>query len=199
MEDALSANRSDGVRNAIKGVISVTDICDKFGKSRPTIYNYMRYFDSGDTGRIPEDVLRFLSFVAPGRTKEEVDQYFKYQKENPPEDQDTWAVDSADVTIVREMEPSDSTAEEESPDGIDVRILSDSSKAMVIFPALGSDEAVVRLFADFDGVIAQIAEYRPTPGARFVTVEGLVSGTTFYCEVVDPSTGKSSGQVPFVL
>ena len=205
MEDGSSANPSGqnraSVQDVIKKACSITRVSKEFRCSRPSLYKYMGMFDSGDTGKIPEDVLKFLIYVAPGRTKDEVEEYFHYLWVNPPEGQGPSGVANDDITIrgENEAEPPGSTAEEESSDGIEVRILSDSSKAMVIFPALDSDEAVVRLFADFDGFVTQIAEYRPAPGVRFVTVEGLVSGTTFYCEVADPSTGKSSGQVPFVL
>ena len=81
----------------------------------------------------------------------------------------------------------------------DPAVVSSSGRAMIMFPDVESEDAVARVLADFVGTRKSIAEYRPAPGTRFVTVEGLVPGVTFYCEVADPSTGESSGQVPFSL
>ena len=203
MEDGPSANpggqKRAPVQDAIMKACSITRAAKELRCSRPSLYKYMGMFDSGDTGKIPENVLKFLIYVAPGRTKDEVEEYFYYLWVNPPEEQGLSGAGNDDITIREEPEPSDPAAEGGSSGGIEVKFLFDSSRAMAVFPALDSDDVVVKLFVDFGGVITQIAEYRPSPGARFVAIDGLVSGTTFYCEVADLSTGESSGQIPFVL
>ncbi len=78
-----------------------------------------------------------------------------------------------------------------------VRTVSDGGRAMVIFPDADPDEAVVKVFADFDGISEEIAEYRPEPGRRFVTIDDLVPGATFYLEV--QSGDMTSGMLPLEI
>lgn len=84
----------------------------------------------------------------------------------------------------------------EEREDLRARVVSDGGRVMVMFPDAG-DEAVVKVYADFDGEREAIAEFRPSPGSRYVTVDDLVAGQRFYVEV--RSGDRSSGQIPFEL
>lgn len=146
------------IQNAIKAACSISYVSEKLGISRPTFYKYMEQYDAGDTERIPQPVRDFFTFVSErDRAEEDVILYF-----------------------IRGEDGGDGDV---APSDLETKVVSEPGRAMIVFPRADPENTVVDLMMDFNGRKVPIATYRPLPNVRFVTIDGLVSGQTFYYEV----------------
>lgn len=76
-------------------------------------------------------------------------------------------------------------------------VTSSDGRVMIVFPDADPEATVVKIYAEFDGVRDEIAEYRPEPNKKFVTISDLVPGAKFYYEV--QSGDETSGVHPFEI
>lgn len=162
------------MQETVKSACSISYVSEKLGVSRPTLYKYMEQYDSGESGRLPERVRRFFAYLSEARRSEE------------------------DVILYFLRSPEGAGRDEPEPRGtVETRLASEPGRVMIMFPESDPEDVTVRILADFDGGRKPIAEYRPDPNARFVTIDRLVSGQRFYYEVISEGTGASSGVIPF--
>lgn len=164
------------MQETVKSACSISYVSEKLGVSRPTLYKYMDLYDSGESSKLPERVRAFFSYLSQAtRSEEDVILYFLRAPESPVGD------------------------EPESRGTLETRLASEPGRVMIMFPGSDPEDVKVRILADFDGGRKSIAEYRPEPNTRFVTIDRLVSGQRFYYEVVSEGTGASSGEIPFEI
>ena len=52
------------IANTLKEVSSISEIAEKFGISRPTLYKYMDCFDNGEYDRIPGKILSYFDAMS---------------------------------------------------------------------------------------------------------------------------------------
>lgn len=146
------------IQDRIRVTCSISYVAEKLGVSRPTFYKYMEQYDSGDSEKLPRQVLGFFNYMsAKERTEEDVILYF--------------------------LKRDDEKEEVADSSGLETKVVSDMDRVMIVFPDADPEDTVVDLMMDFNGRKMSIATYRPQPGMRFVTIDGLVAGQTFHYEV----------------
>ncbi len=161
------------VQDAVKSACSITYVSEKLGVSRPTLYKYMDIYDSTGADGLPVEVGRFFDFITSmPRTEEEVILFFMGKFVTDP------------GRIVEDTAGR-------------IRVLTSPGRAMVLFPDSDPGNTSVRVYIDIDGTLCMIGEYTPAESRRFVTIDDLVSGQPFVCEVM--SDGTSLGFMGFEI
>ena len=59
----MKQERDGSISEVLKAKVPISEVAERFSVSRPTLYKYMDFFDSGETDRIPRDILEYFELV----------------------------------------------------------------------------------------------------------------------------------------
>ena len=63
------------IKDRVKAIMSISDVAERFGVSRPTLYSFMVSYDEGEIDTIPESIRGFFDLVASTDDREQITVY----------------------------------------------------------------------------------------------------------------------------
>lgn len=161
------------ISEKLREVIPLLELARMLNVSRPTLYKYMEYYDSGNFEKIPTRVHECFDYMSEGEhTRNQVKAFLSGVPTGVP-DEDSDDDEHAPVTSNRRCNDSDNGW---SVGSIPNLCVSENGVAMVIFRDPMDGECTTRLlvFIEVDGVEVPVGTYLPEPGMKFVRVDNLI-------------------------
>ncbi len=187
----------------VKQKLSVSDVAEAFGMSRPTLYKMMDMYDRGETERLPAELVELFGYLLePNVGAEEARMRLILMRRGASERTDTKEGSVKDAPQVMEGkivrdEPARRQSASWSDGDIRTFTVGSGSSAMVIFDnddPSGGDH-VLRLGTTIDGEVHFFAEYTHQKGKDFFVIDDVVLRIPYLFEIVNrnPTRPASSG------
>lgn len=161
------------ISEKLREVIPLLELARMLNVSRPTLYKYMEYYDSGNFEKIPTRVHECFDYMSEGdHTRNQVKAFLSRAPT------DASAADSDDdepAPVISDSRRNDSD-NGWSVGPIPNLCVSENGVAMVIFrdPMDGTCTTRLLVFIEVDGVEVPVGTYLPEPGMKFVRVDNLI-------------------------
>ncbi len=180
---------------AIKRKLSVSDVADALGISRPTLYRMMENYENGDYSNLSGDAIRLFDVVTRDDVGPEEAQAFLLDMRRKSRDGSHRPKEAGQPDIDRSVESVKKIAEEVGKKSAmsrepswtegEVRTFSfgQSGRSMVAFDG-PEGEYRLRLWLRIGGEPFLLSEYAPEEGKRFFTVSDIVPRPDYQYEVV---------------
>jgi len=178
----------------IKKKLSISDLADAFGISRPTLYRYIEYYETERRDSIPEHIAMYFDFISA----EDVDgndarvRLVSMRKDNVQYTNNT-------KKIIYTYKTTSPAASNEWKDG-DIRTLSvtKDGKTMVVYEGGFDPRYSLVLSMRVSGELYPIGEYKHKESRGFFIIDDIVPSRDLFYEVsfYDGVERKSSGHHP---
>jgi hypothetical protein len=166
-------DKRDLLLDKLKELITIKDLSESLGISRPTIYNYAKYYVEGNLKKVPEAFQELFGMLNDG------DAGAKDYLDIMP--------DRFEISQNRKVSASGKTKTEHEHvqlNDVQTICLQDSDKFMVIFQTVPSvEETVLKLYIMIEKNYFFIGTYRPEEEKNFVIIRDLVFTANYYYEV----------------
>jgi len=157
----MSEGRSGHISAVIRDIIPLSDVADYLNISRPTLYKYMDFYDSGEFEKIPSATKNYFDFISSGKTtRKEVHEYFLQEGKK-----------------LKDEEPPTSNISDRWTEGdLPTLCIGWNGTATVFFKDSMPDAKFTKLTAYIsdNGDQIPIGTYVPEPDMKFITVKNLV-------------------------
>ena len=174
--------------DAIKRKLSLSDVADTFGISRPTLYKYIDDYDRQDYSRLSSDILRLFDYVTDENTTADDAQAILLDYRRVRRHADTTPNPQIDNCPARLAPSTQQVAERDRGlrwihEDVKVTCIGQDGRSMVIFDG---PEGIyrLRLWMDIDGMPFLIAEYPKQDGKRFFVVDDVLPRPGYRFDVV---------------
>ncbi len=163
------------VLDRLKDFITIKELSECFGVSRPTIYNYAKAYEESKTDKLPGMVVTLFDTASKGTDEELKELMSTITSKDDPFGKGAAFDMNGSVSGRRDAKSAD-----------DVRTicLHDDEKYMVIFyKTPDTEETVLNLYVRDMGNYYCIGQYKPRPGRNFVIIDDLVDTIDYYYEI----------------
>jgi hypothetical protein len=181
---------SSKIGEVIKKKLSISDLADAFGISRPTLYRYIEYYDTDRRDSIPEHIVQYFDYISAEDVdgndarvklvamKGDGDILFKkiYTfKSNSPQSSNRW--NEGDIRTMP---------------------VSGNGRTMVVFEGGFDPRYSLVLSLKIEGELHPIGEYRHAESRGFFIIDDVVTCKDLFYEVsyYDGIERKTSGHHP---
>lgn len=187
---------------AIKSKLSLSDMADALGISRPTLYRYIEDYDRHDYSRMSGDALRIFDIV----TRDDVDPVdaqtalleIRMRNRDQPHDQDGAAKEHLERSKRNLLVHGMTVAPKNTDRGpawihgdVNVTCIGQDGRSMVVYDGPQGSYRL-RLWMDIDGEPYMISEYQGAPNRRFFLVDDVLPRPGYRFDVV---CSTSNGEV----
>ena len=183
------------IGETIKKKLSISDLADAFGISRPTLYRYIEYYDTERRDSIPEHIAMYFDYISA----EDVDgNDARVRLVSMRRDNNSQLTSNAKKTIIN-YRTGTSAASNEWKEG-DIRTLSVSrdGKTMVVYEGGFDPRYSLVLSMRVSGELYPIGEYKHKESRGFFIIDDIVPCGGLFYEVsyYDGIERRSSGHHP---
>ena len=179
--------------DAIKRKLSLSDVADALGISRPTLYRYIEEYDRGDYSHISGDAFRLFDLVSREEVGPEDAQILLIDirsnvKRASEEGTSMSSLERSKEKVMGSVQRIDVRRQPDTglrwiPGKVKVTSVGQGGKSMVIFDG-PEGRYRLRLWMDIDGKPYRIAEYENDDGRRFFLVDDVLPRPGYRYDVV---------------
>jgi hypothetical protein len=182
---------SSKIGEVIKKKLSISDLADAFGISRPTLYRYIEYYDTDRRDSIPEHIVQYFDYISA----EDVDG-------NDARVKLVAMKGDGDILFTKKIYTFKSNSPQSSNrwnEG-DIRTMpvSGNGRTMVVFEGGFDPRYSLVLSLKIEGELHPIGEYRHAESRGFFIIDDVVTCKDLFYEVsyYDGIERKTSGHHP---
>ncbi|MBP3385878.1 MAG: hypothetical protein J6K69_03370 [Candidatus Methanomethylophilaceae archaeon] len=170
----MSDGNQSYISTMIREAMPLSEVAEALSISRPTLYKYMDYYDSGEKERLPSRIRDYFDYMSSGDVSRK--------------DARSFLMDTVDTSGEAQVQ----VPEKESWSGGDLQTLciGQDGESMVIFrDAMPAPRyTVLTVFIQVDGERVTIGRYHPEEEMKFVKVGNLIPKLD-YMYVVEQGSG----------
>jgi hypothetical protein len=183
---------SSKIGEVIKKKLSISDLADAFGISRPTLYRYIEYYDTDRRDSIPEHIVQYFDYISA----EDVDgNDARVKLVAMKGDGDISPKNKPAVTYKSANVPSSNRWNEGE---IRTLSVSEGGRTMVVFDGGFDPRYNLVLSLKIEGELHPIGEYRHAESRGFFVIDDVVPCKDLFYEVsyYDGIERRTSGHHP---
>ncbi len=183
---------SSKIGEIIKKKLSISDLADAFGISRPTLYRYIEYYDTERRDSIPEHITQYFDYISA----EDVDGNDARVKLVAMKGDGEIVYTRNKVTTLKSYAPTASNRWREG--AIRTLPVSSGDRTMVVFEGGFDPRYSLVLSLKIEGELHPIGEYRHAESRGFFVIDDIVPCKDLFYEVsyYDGIERRTSGHHP---
>lgn len=172
------------ISDLIREYSSISEVAEKYGISRPTLYRYMDLYDSEEYEKIPERLLVYFNILMNGDNPQgESEIYLKAESKRREEQlvrHKLAEVESDIDTRLREIRINQAATKSRWSDDFIQSICVPIPGGATVFVKNGvNTDFTLLVYIDVDGGRSLIGRYAPLQGTAYVTVRDLPPGMDY--------------------
>lgn len=170
----MSDGNQSYISTMIREAMPLSEVAEALSISRPTLYKYMDYYDSGEKERLPSRIRDYFDYMSSGDVSRK--------------DARSFLMDAVDTS--REVQGQTSETGSWSDGKLPTLCIGHNGESMVIFrDAMPAPRyTVLTVFIEVDGERVVIGRYHPDADMKFVKVDNLIPKLD-YMYVVEQGSG----------